>query len=149
MWGLQVCATHAGARVGRKSRLTDELAQRMLQVIRSGGYDEAACALVGVSQQVFREWMRRGNPEGTAPLDEPFRRFRAEVEKARAESEARSVAVIANAAPKNWQAAAWLLERRWPERWARVSQRAEPEAPVTRPADPFAEVDELAQRRRG
>ncbi|MGZ4254810.1 MAG: hypothetical protein ACXVS6_22675 [Solirubrobacteraceae bacterium] len=55
------------------------------------------------------------------------------------------VARVAQAAQHNWRAAAWLLERRHPERWGRG---AEP-APAFPGGDPFAEVDELAQRRRG
>ncbi len=31
----------------------------------------------------------------------------------------RDVAVIATAAKENWQAAAWRLERKFPERWGR------------------------------
>jgi hypothetical protein len=54
------------------------------------------------------------------------------------------VLAIAKAAQRgNWQAAALLLERRWPERWA----KREP-GPAPDPADAFAEVDELAARRR-
>jgi hypothetical protein len=59
-------------------------------------------------------------------------------------SEPRLLVCIARAAPTNWRAAAWLLERRHPERWALGS---EPE-PVWRDGDPFAEVDELAARHR-
>jgi hypothetical protein len=56
------------------------------------------------------------------------------------------VQAIARAAEQNWRAAAWLLERRYPERWS-VARK-----PSTLPAfdagDPFAEIDELAERRR-
>ena len=58
-------------------------------------------------------------------------------------SEPRLLVYIARAAQTNWRAAAWLLERRHPERWA---LGAEPERPLL--PDPFTEVDELAQRRR-
>jgi hypothetical protein len=45
------------------------------------------------------------------------------------------------------------LERQHPERWGRVSVRARDEAPPpapapASPADPFDEVDQLAERRR-
>jgi hypothetical protein len=59
-------------------------------------------------------------------------------------SEPRLVVYIAKAAQTNWRAAAWLLERRYPQRWAYGSQ---PEV-APDPADPFVEVDELAARRR-
>ena len=57
------------------------------------------------------------------------------------------VVAIAKAAQRgNWHAAAWLLERRWPERWGRPTERAGRWPPPTQ--DEFAEVDELAARRR-
>jgi hypothetical protein len=56
---------------------------------------------------------------------------------------------IAAAAAGNWRASAFLLERQHPERWGPTARRVVREA-ATVPADddPFAEVDELAARRR-
>ena len=149
-WGLAVCSVHAGARVGRPTLLNADMAERVLQVLRAGGYDVTAAAAGGVGTTQFYEWLRRGDPAGNDPKDAPHRAFRAQVEKARADAEVRSVALIANAAKTQWQAAAWLLERRYPDRWARPSQRDKDEGPAPAPAarDPFAEVDELAQRRK-
>lgn len=64
-----------------------------------------------------------------------------------ATAEPRLVALVAQAARTQWRAAAWLLERRHPERW---SERGRPLAPASPPDldDPFREVDELAERRR-
>lgn len=64
-------------------------------------------------------------------------------------TERQLVAVVEDAAREgSWNAAAWLLERKWPERWAK---RAKPKPAPERekPADPFAEIDELAERRAG
>jgi hypothetical protein len=62
--------------------------------------------------------------------------------------ETRLVALIAQASRNNWRAAAWLLERSHPERWA-SGYRPVVEA-EQRPSgdDPFHEVDQLAERRR-
>jgi hypothetical protein len=149
--GGQVCSIHAGAAVGRKTKLTDELANRIVQVLRAGGYVETAATVAGVGRRRLNEWLARGDPRGTNPRDAVYRRFRERVERARGEAEARNVALITQAASTNWQAAAWLLERTYPERWARPSQREKDEAaaaPAAAPNDPFKEVDELAQRRR-
>lgn len=144
--GLEVCAVHAGARRHPHAKLNQQTADRILAVLRAGGYDETACAAAGVSRNQFYEWLRRGRAG-----DGIYEVFLADVERARAEGESRNVMLIAQAAQANWQAAAWLLERRHPERWARPSQREKDapggNAPVTID-DPFAEVDELAQRRR-
>jgi hypothetical protein len=60
-------------------------------------------------------------------------------------SEARLLVYVAQAARTQWRAAAWLLERRHPERWGVGAREIEPELPGN---DAFREVDELAQRRR-
>jgi hypothetical protein len=66
---------------------------------------------------------------------------------ARATEETRLVAYVASAASKNWRAAAWILERRYPDRWGR-GQREEP--PVVPSADdPFREVDKPRVVERG
>lgn len=149
--GVRVCATHAGADVGRRSSLTPEVQRRILQVLQAGGYVETAVAAAGVSMRSYTRWMGRGR-EDAADYAPEYEQFRQLVHQARAESEARNVALIAQAAATNWNAAAWLLERQYPERWARPSQRekSEESAGTTSagPTDPFAEVDELAQRRR-
>jgi hypothetical protein len=85
------------------------------------------------------------------PAVEPAPALLAELEAAveRATDEMRLVAIVAAAAPTNWRAAAWLLSRRWPERWAsRRPVEDEPTPPASDPDDPFREVDELAARRR-
>jgi hypothetical protein len=56
------------------------------------------------------------------------------------------VASIERAAEGDWRAAAWLLERIAPERWDRSYR---PPASALAPSAAFAEVDELARRRRG
>ena len=60
-------------------------------------------------------------------------------------SEVDLVEYVARGGQTNWRAAAWLLERRYPERWG---PGAEPEPAIPDEPDRFAEIDELAVRRR-
>lgn len=152
--GTEFCTSHLGV-VGRKSVFTDEVADRILQMLRAGNYVDVACSAAGVGRSTFYDWQERGDPEGTDPADQPFREFRERVDKARAEGEARNVALVAKAATRSWQAAAWLLERQYPDRWGRPSMRQEkPDGNSDNddakgsPEDPFAFADELAERRR-
>lgn len=63
-----------------------------------------------------------------------------------ATSEVRLVGLVAKAGSTNWRAAAWLLERRYQERW--TPQRADRDAlPPVSEDDPMAEFDQLAARR--
>jgi hypothetical protein len=138
---------------GRPPMLSDELADTLVSMLRAGNYVGVATQAARISRATFGVWMRRG--ESSRPEDEPYRLLRERVEQARAEGEVRNVAQIARAAAESWQAAAWLLERQYPERWGRapmaVRLDAKPEAevePTIDPDDPFAEVDELARARR-
>lgn len=63
------------------------------------------------------------------------------------------IAVVESAAQDgSWNAAAWLLERRWPDRYSKSRGPIAPEAtPLDEPEsgpDPFAEVVDLARKRR-
>lgn len=116
--GITLCSVHAGARVGRPSKLSDEVTDRICDVLRAGGYTATAVSVAGVGRSTFTDWMERGDPDGTRKDNAPYREFREKVEYALAEGETRNVALIARAGSKDWKAAAWLLERRHPDRWA-------------------------------
>jgi hypothetical protein len=64
-------------------------------------------------------------------------------------AEERLVAQVAAGAKTNWRASAWLLERRYPERWGPRRPQDELDPPAAAAEDdPFAEVDQLAAKRR-
>jgi hypothetical protein len=136
--GADLCSAHLGV-AHRPTSFTPEVGEQIVQLLRVAVPVGVALAARGVAQRTFHDWLEH---EG-----EPFATFRGQVARARAEAEASLVAVVQRSAIDTPSSAMWLLEREWPERWARVSQRAEePEKP---PADdPFLEFDELAARRR-
>ena len=96
-------------------KLTPEIHEKIVAMIREGNYRETASAACGITSRTFRNWMARGH-EG----EEPFAALAIEVDKAEAESEALDVAQLAKAAKDDWKAAAWKLERRWQHRWGRT-----------------------------
>jgi alpha-galactosidase/6-phospho-beta-glucosidase family protein len=104
---------------GRPTKLTPEVQDKIVTALRAGNYQETAARYAGINHDTFYEWMRRGK-------DEPgsiFSDFAEAVEKAKADAEVRDVALIDRAAADgNWQAAAWKLERKFPNRWGRVNR---------------------------
>jgi hypothetical protein len=97
-----------------KTKLTPELQEKILLHLRLGAYVETAAACAGIHKDTFYEWMKKG-ARGIAP----YVAFAAAVNKAVAESESRDLATILKAAQSQWQAAAWRLERRFPEKYGR------------------------------
>lgn len=104
-------------REGRPSKLTPEVRERLLDAIRSGVTYEVACSHAGIAYSTLRNWVTAaeqgaGDPIKLELLDA--------LKKAEADAEVTCIARIREAATGGqWQAAAWLLERRHPERWAR------------------------------
>lgn len=106
---------------GKPTDLTDEVRESIMVYLRHGSYIETAVAAQGLSRNVFYVWMRRGRK--AEPGDEIYVKFVEEVDKAIAEAEFKDILRIEKASNKTWQAAAWRLERRFPERWARREQQ--------------------------
>jgi hypothetical protein len=134
---------------GRRAKLTPERHAEFVAIMRAGNTFATASKAIGVRETHARWWYDQGAGDDA---DAPFAAFRLDVDQAEARAESRNVAIVAKAASDgSWQAAAWLLERGYPERWARISQRdrAADVTQASKPSDPFAEVDELAERRRG
>lgn len=95
------------------SKFSDETKTKILQAMRMGLFAEQAASLAGIGQSTLDDWLRDGR-DGR----EHYASFVAEFERAKAIGEQVSVAQIQKAAGAGqWQAAAWILERRHPKRW--------------------------------
>jgi len=118
------------AKMGRPTSLTPELKDKICSYIRGGSYIETAVLAVGISKQTFFNWMHRANDEVKRINKTPRARIRKSeeiyidfldsIEKAQAESEVKDILRIEKAAGSGqWQASAWRLERKNPDRWGR------------------------------
>ena len=122
------------------SKLNPKVQKRIYQAIRAGNYKEVACQFAGISGTTLRNWVNKGK-EAYAKGDDNcvYYHFLKGLEEAEAEAEVRNVAIVQRAAEKQWQASAWMLERRHPDRWSRNDkQRIEVKAEV--------EVDDRSSR---
>jgi hypothetical protein len=104
---------------GRQTKLTTEVQDRIVAALRAGNYQETAAAYAGISRTAFFDWLERGRNEP----ESIYAVFLDAVEKAKADAEVRDVALIDKAAHDgSWQAAAWKLERKFPNKWGRVNR---------------------------
>lgn len=105
-------------KVGRKTKLTEEMIEEIAKHIELGMINKDVAQLVGISETTFYNWMNEG--ENSKDDNNIFRKFYLKVKEAEAKAIKRNLAIIQRAANEgNWQAAAWFLERKRPEDWGR------------------------------
>lgn len=128
--------------MGRPSRLTPEVQERVLTALRLGAPLAAAAGAAGISDRTLRRWMAEGRAAAESPPSgrEPAalrrkRGFFEEVSRAQDEAHVRYAAMLAKAAKDgDFRAVSFALERRWPEHWGR-RERLEHHATEAPPFD--------------
>jgi hypothetical protein len=125
--------------VSRAAKLTPELHERIVNMIRAGAYPEVAAAACGVGKRTFYEWVARGTKKHPSrPSRAKYRAFAEGVEAATALAEIRLLGKVNEFVEGTRQsrrvndprrvksrlsfqqilAVQWQLSRRFPERWA-------------------------------
>lgn len=126
--------------MARPSKLTADVQARVVQAIMAGATYEHAAMYGGIAYRTFAEWMQKG-----AGGREPYAQFVQAVKDAEGAAAVANLAHIRKAASDGtWQAAAWLLERRYPEMYGR--QRHEHSGPGGGPiqTEDVTEIDKRA-----
>lgn len=93
---------------GRKSKKTVAEVERLLDNLRQGMSQAAAISQSGIGKTTFYNWLKTDD------------QFKTDVESAEDFAEAVQIAQIKalGEAKMDWRAYAWLLERRFPDRWS-------------------------------
>lgn len=116
---------------GRPSKLTERAKAEILIQVRRGCYLETCFAYAGISRQTFSYWRKksevaRESMQKGIPIRKRQRdlvKFFDDLEQALAQYEHIALHRIQRAGEQgNWQADAWRLERRFPERWAKKQE---------------------------
>lgn len=122
--GGDTCVSHQpNSPVGRPTRFTPEVRERLLQAVRAGVYMASAAAYAGVHIDTLDDWLRHGRTDRDAGCESDFAAFSEGMERAAVLVEIGALANITAAAANDWRAAAWLVERRYPERYAKRDHR--------------------------
>lgn len=101
--------------MGRPTKLTPELAKKAEQLLAAGNYVTTVCDYLGIDRSTWYKWLEQGKNANRGLYFDFFNT----VKKAEAESEVRAVTGILKAGGSQWQALAWFLERKFPDRWKR------------------------------
>ena len=102
----EVKAEIVKSKQGRKTKYTKELGEKLVKYVQAGNYVSIACQAVGICEATYYDWIKRGDKG-----EKPFLKFVKAIKEAQALAVARNVTMIQMATEKNWQAAAWWLER--------------------------------------
>ncbi len=134
--GHELCPIHEG-HARRPLLLTDHVITELDRLIRAGVPKVEAVLLAGVTEGSFWRWMEVGEADHEHDRDTPQRRLWLTVRVATAAWKADTLSLIRQAArgetAGQWQAAAWLLERRYPGEFGRRTVVAgDPAAPAVR-----------------
>lgn len=96
--------------MARPTKYTPETVKKITDAIKLGATYKLACNYAGIDYSTFNEWQK------TKP------KFSEAVKAAEGEAAVKWLAKIEAAAVKSWQAAAWKLERRYPQDYGRTIQ---------------------------
>lgn len=91
--------------------MTPETCERLYNLIASGVSVEAASFLCGLNDQTVFSWVRRGRVSTEPAYVDFYNGYM----KAKAACQAKAIQQITRAGDKDWRAAAWKLERLFPE----------------------------------
>lgn len=146
---------------GRPLKLTPEVQKTIVDAVRSGNYMETAASLAGIDRETLLSWLKQGARAKSGRFKEfsnTVKRAVAEAEardlavidkaadgwdkrtgrihrKLNAETKAMEVVeeMVESTREFQWTAAAWRLERKFPNKWGRreyVELSTDPEAPL-------------------
>jgi hypothetical protein len=111
----------------------DDMTKEIAALLEGGSNRTDACLIAGISYETFTVWMQK--PE-----------FAECIKKAEAQFKNRNITIIQKAAATTWQAAAWLLERKFWQEFALKGREEEPEAPKKMAGRAAELLKEMEQR---
>ena len=95
-----------------KEKLTKEGIEDAVRLTKMGLMDQDVAAYLGVAPQTYCRWKNR-------PKSDNQRSLSSALKKAEVERKGALLGRILKASDETWQAAAWLLERRYPAEFAK------------------------------
>jgi hypothetical protein len=80
--GGELCSFHKGDKYSTPAKLTPELAEKLVSLLRAGNYTAVAVRACGISRALFYQWLDRGVSDDPADVEYVALRERVELAKA-------------------------------------------------------------------
>jgi hypothetical protein len=104
--------------IGRPPKLTAEMIEQICDLLNEGSTIARSAMLTGISESTIYRWLAMGKSEGADPIYvELVTRVGEAIESS--EFELLQRMRIAGLKPDHWRATAWMLERRFPEKYGK------------------------------
>jgi len=125
--GETKCASHL--KLAKRPSKLEGAKQTLIEALELGNSIEGACAYAGIGTTTYFRWLEVGEADEEHDQETPYREFRDDALRAQGVAEQSLVAEIRRAGTgfvdpetrqrkgNDWRAAAFLLERRHPDRW--------------------------------
>src|SRR5258706_12991273 len=102
--------------MARPPKLTADVQFRLVEALNIGGNHADAARYAGIDPDTLRRWLRTGEQHTSGP----FYALCVAIKKAESTATLHWLALIEQAAKGGeWTAAAWKLERKYPNEWGR------------------------------
>lgn len=111
-------AADGESNAGRDTKLNIGVQDAIVLSLKAGATRRDAACAAGITYKTLLNWEKRGDAKDAEENDPDFFLFFHAIKKAEAECANAMAAVVQKAATKQWQAAAWWLERRRREDYA-------------------------------
>ena len=104
--------------IRRPPKLTLEMIEQICDLLIEGSTIARSAVITGVSESTIYRWLAMGKSEGAEPIyEELVARVGEAIESS--EFELLQRMRIAGSKPDHWRATAWMLERRFPEKYGK------------------------------
>lgn len=111
--------TKPAKKPGRPTLLNPTRQATLLNAIEEGLPLKEAAEIAGISYDTLNRWQNHGKNESAPP---EYRQFCQLLRRSKAVAMQVNVSAIREAAKRDWRAAVWILERRFPADFARQQQ---------------------------
>ena len=108
----------------RKPKLTAKMVEQVVEMKSHGMTNADICRALGICEQTFYRWLREDDTRLKRSLSEGIKKAEAEYKETLLQS---IMATATREKNPQWTAAAWLLERKYPDEYAQTTRRAEAE----------------------
>jgi hypothetical protein len=96
-------------------------------------------AKLGIGDRTYYEWLQYGRKDWEAGIDSKYSKFFLTIKDAKANFVQNNLVVIRTQSLSNWQAAAWLLERRRPKEFSKIEKQYTSTNPIPNEYDNMSE----------